>query len=209
VPDAELSERNVTEELRALVALSAAVAWRDPAKLASAIDGAAGVADTLAVEEALVQAHLFVGFPAALHALALWRERTRRAPPPPLPEPHEVRRKRGEQVCRVVYGTAYERLVENIGSLHPDLANWMIEDGYGKVLGRPGLDLRSRELCIVGLLAAQPSPGQLHSHLRGALRAGASTEDVEQALAAVAEVVPHDRAAAAYAVWQRVQERGQ
>lgn len=83
----------------------------------------------------------------------------------------------------------------------------MIEEGYGKVLGRAGLPLALRELCIIGLLAAQPAPGQLHSHLRGALNAGATVADVEEALDAVAAVLPIDRLAAAYGVWQQVRER--
>jgi hypothetical protein len=50
----------------------------------------------------------------------------------------------------------------------------MIVEGYGKVLGRPGLDAGDvRELCIVALLAVAGRAAQLYSHLRGALNAGA------------------------------------
>jgi 4-carboxymuconolactone decarboxylase len=52
----------------------------------------------------------------------------------------------------------------------------MIE-GYGKVL-RSALDLKTRELCIIALLASQDAPHQLHSHLRGALT-GATTAEVD------------------------------
>ena len=34
---------------------------------------------------------------------------------------------------------------------------WMIVEGYGKVLSRPQLDLRRRELCIVAACAAAGS----------------------------------------------------
>ena len=37
----------------------------------------------------------------------------------------------------------------NIKALHPALDTWMIVDGYGKVLGRPQLDLARRELCVI------------------------------------------------------------
>jgi alkylhydroperoxidase/carboxymuconolactone decarboxylase family protein YurZ len=76
------------------------------------------------------------------------------------------------------------------------------------VLGRAGLALRKRELCIVALLAAQPARDQLFSHLRGALLAGASEDEVEAVLDAVAGVLPIERASAAYATWQRVRTRG-
>jgi 4-carboxymuconolactone decarboxylase len=199
------------EETRALVALSAAVALREPAALAAAIDRAAADAAPDAVEEALLQSYLFVGFPAALQAIALWRSRTgRAAPAAPGPDAGADRaawRERGESVCARVYGSAYTALRGNVAALHPEMDAWMVEEGYGKVLGRPGLPLVVRELCIVGLLVAQPAPRQLHAHLRGALNAGAEPDQVEEALDEVAAIVPIDRSAAAYGVWQRVRER--
>jgi 4-carboxymuconolactone decarboxylase len=197
----------MTPALRSLVALSAAIAWRDPAALAAAIERAARLADPQAAEEALLQSYLFVGYPAALNAIAAWRRRTERAAPARLGEPAAIREERGQQVCRAVYGRAYDRLRTNVAALQPELDAWMIEEGYGKVLGRPGMELVARELCVVGLLGAQPAADQLFSHLRGALRVGASIEDLEQALAEVAGVVSPERAAAAYAVWQRVRTR--
>ena len=62
----------------------------------------------------------------------------------------------------------YDRLRENIRHLHPLLDDWMIDEGYGKVLSRPGLDLPRRELCIVAACAATGQDRQLHSHLHGA-----------------------------------------
>ena len=55
----------------------------------------------------------------------------------------------------------------------------MLEEGYGKVLSRPGLDLKVGELCIASLLVGLDAPQQLYSHLRGALNAGATVEEVE------------------------------
>jgi 4-carboxymuconolactone decarboxylase len=46
-------------------------------------------------------------------------------------------RARGQEVCRAVYGGQYPRLRENVRDLHPDMERWMVEEGYGKVLGRP------------------------------------------------------------------------
>lgn len=58
----------------------------------------------------------------------------------------------------------------------------MVEEGYGKVLGRPGLSLLARELCIVALLTVLDVPRQLYSHLRGALNVGGTEEAVDAAL---------------------------
>ena len=102
------------------------------------------------------------------------------------PERAEIDRRtwmdRGEAVCALVYGGQYERLRANVRSLHPDMEHWMVEEGYGKVLGRPGLSLLERELCIVALLAVLDVPRQLYSHLRGALNLGGSEEAVDGAL---------------------------
>ena len=81
----------------------------------------------------------------------------------------------GEATCAAVYGTMYERLRANIRELHPALDEWMITEGYGKVLSRPGLDLARRELCIVAACAARGQDRQLHSHLHGALNVGCLT----------------------------------
>jgi 4-carboxymuconolactone decarboxylase len=83
-------------------------------------------------------------------------------------------------------------LRQNIRALHPALDAWMITDGYGKVLSRPGLDLKTRELCIVAACAASGQQRQLHSHLHGALNAGASTAEVEDALDSLGDLVAAD-----------------
>lgn len=197
-----------------LVALSAALAAGDPDRVAVRLDAAAASVDPAAVEEAILQSYLFVGFPAALNALACWRERTPVAAAPAEGDGALPWRERGERVCRAVYGGAYDALREGVGRLHPDVEAWMVREGYGKVLGRPGLALPLRELCIVGLLAAQDAPRQLHSHLRGALNVGVSEARVaaalEVALAEVARARPRNdggRAVRHRRVWDEVRRR--
>lgn len=199
----------MSEAERALAALAAAIAAEDGVALARAVDRAAAACDAGAVEESLLQSHLFVGFPRALEALAVWRQRSGVPAPESLAE--EDGRDvavRGQAVCATVYGGEYERLRANVKRLHPAYERWMVEDGYGKVLGRAGLSLRVRELCIVAQLAAFGAPRQLYSHLRGALNAGATDADVEAALAEAAVVSRPVRIDEARAVWAMVQSRG-
>jgi 4-carboxymuconolactone decarboxylase len=170
----------MNDALRALVAMCAAVGARNKAALTITMDQAAANADPTHVEEALLQSYLFVGYPIALQALAMWRERTgNEAPAQPSAEDAAMWRQRGETVCAQVYAGQYDRLRANIARLHPDMERWMLEEGYGKVLGRPALDLKVRELCIVSVLVGLDAPQQLYSHLRGALNVGATTEEVE------------------------------
>ena len=81
-----------------------------------------------------------------------------------------------------MYGANYLRLRENVRHLHPDFEAGLVRGGYGRVIGRPGLELRTRELCIAALLAVWNVPRQLHSHLRGALNAGATVDEVDEAV---------------------------
>ncbi|TVP46884.1 MAG: carboxymuconolactone decarboxylase family protein [Gemmatimonadales bacterium] len=182
-----MSEVSPGAGLRALQRMAAAQAARDRegleremARVAAAV--ASGDLRALQVEEALLQSCLFLGFPASLDALERWRRVGGQAAPPPADEGTSTWRTRGLDVCRRVYGSQVEGLRRNIASLHPDIAEWMVDDGYGKVLGRGGLDLRDRELLIAAQLAVQDAPRQLYSHLRGALRNGATEGQVEAML---------------------------
>ena len=149
-------------------------------------------------EEVVLQSYLFAGFPRALNAAREWRKTG--ATDGVLGSglsvggsgsPAEFRRM-GEETCAVVYGKFYEKLRGNIRALHPLLDEWMIVEGYGKVLSRPGLDLQRRELCIIAACAAAGQDRQLHSHLHGALNAGVSRKTVSAALEALVGVVDEE-----------------
>lgn len=191
------------ERVAALVSVSAAIAARDEADLADAMDRALEASGALAVEECVLQSYIFLGYPIALEAMALWRRRSRAAAGPPATDAHTWPA-RGEEVCRTVYAGRYEELRANVRALHPDLERWMVTEGYGKVLGRPRLPLATRELCAVALLAVLDAPRQLYSHLRGALHAGASVAEVEEALAVASRHGGARAAEHAEATWGRL-----
>ncbi|HEU0076300.1 MAG TPA: carboxymuconolactone decarboxylase family protein [Longimicrobiaceae bacterium] len=191
----------------ALVALSAALATRDEATVREAVRRAAAEADPDAAEEVLLQSHLFVGFPDALSALALWREASGRPAPEPLGEACEGWTGRGERVCARVYGANYPKLRANVVAVQPEMDRWMVEGGYGRVIGRPGLDLATRELCIAALLAVWNTPRQLHSHLRGALNAGAPAGEVDAAVETACGFLGAEAAGRVRALWGEVRER--
>lgn len=158
-------------------------------------------------EELVLQSYLFAGFPRALNAAREWRKSQeagagriggsaeRSAVPLFASRANEGYadvfdwRTRGEATCATVYGEFYERLRGNIRELSPSLDEWMIVEGYGKVLSREGLDLGRRELCVVAACAAAGQERQLHSHLHGALNAGVAGEVVRAGLEALGGVV--------------------
>src|SRR5882672_99983 len=120
-----------------------------------------------ALEEVSLMLVLHAGYPAALEACALllrtWPGRARRSREGGV----AAWRASGERLCARVYGAQYRKLVANVDALHPDLAVMMIEQGYGRVLSRPGLDAVTRELVAVTVLASSGWERQLVSHLIG------------------------------------------
>ncbi|HEX5871745.1 MAG TPA: carboxymuconolactone decarboxylase family protein, partial [Longimicrobium sp.] len=99
------------------------------------------------------------------------------------------------------------KLRENVRGLHPDVDGWMVTGGYGRVIGRPGLDLATRELCIAALLAVWNVPRQLHSHLRGALNAGAPVDQVDAAVEIACGFMEPEQAAEARALWGEIRAK--
>lgn len=199
------------ERTRALVRLSAALTGDEPAQRLAMDDAAAASPDE--AEEVLLQSYLFLGIPVALNAFGLWRRRTRRPAPEATgggviePRPGDWTA-RGERVCKAVYAGQYEALREVMAGVHPALDSWAITEGYGKVLGREeALDLRTRELCIVAMLAGTGASRQLHAHFRGCLNVGVSASVVDETLEAVRDLLPAERAAEAGRVWDRVRTR--
>lgn len=194
---------------RQLVSLSAALAARDEEALRGAMESlvSRGPEVRVGVEEVILQSYLFLGYPTALNAFGLWREISGFDAMEGVSDHWEGWEERGKDVCRRVYGDQYENLRRNIEVLHPDMERWMVVEGYGKVLARPGLDLATRELCIAALLAVAGAPRQLYSHLRGALNAGAREDEIEVALELAISHMKDGKPEGARRVWDRVKAR--
>ena len=195
----------------ALVRAAAAVTAGSEARIRETLGEAVERAPGDWIEELILQSYLFAGFPRALNAMREWRRLSGRAAPASDDGERFERvvewREQGEATCATVYGRFYEGLRHNIRELHPALDAWMIVEGYGKVLSRPALDLARRELCIVAACAAARQDRQLHSHLHGALHAGASEAQVEATLRAVAEFSSPADAKRFEALWSKVRGR--
>jgi len=162
------------------------------------------------VDELLLQSILMVGYPRALIAFGVWRKVSGLPSADTDPDQDYGRAgewtKRGEEVCAVVYGENYGKLRESVRALHPAVDSWMITEGYGRTLARPALDLRRRELCTVAQTAVLEAPRQLHSHLRGALNAGASFGQIEGTLSIVNPLLSFDQWKKIKQLWRTVRD---
>jgi 4-carboxymuconolactone decarboxylase len=200
------------EATRGLIKVAAALDDASEAALAALMEEAKGAgAKAEWLEELVLSAVLFAGFPKALVAAAALRlVQPLRADMSDASDYDnwQAWRDRGEATCRRIYGSGYEKLLRNVRALNPALEAWIVTDGYGRTIGRPGLDLKRRELCAIAMLVPQGVPRQLHSHLRGALNAGASEAEVDETLdlTAHASTMHPQRVKAARVLWQQIQE---
>jgi 4-carboxymuconolactone decarboxylase len=178
------------EATRILVRTAAVVATGSESDVRDVLAEAHAGVPQIWIEELLLQTYLFAGFPRTLNALREWRRFAPTSASTDAAEGVAEWETRGRETCRRVYGTMYDRLRRNIDALHPAIDAWMVVEGYGKVLSRPGLDLGRRELCIIAACVASGQERQLHSHLHGALNVGVDAGIVRQALDELAGILP-------------------
>ncbi len=71
---------------------------------------------------------------------------------------------------------------EKFRAINPDAVDYLMKYCFGAYYCRPGLELKIRELCTVAALAVQGRWPQLESHIGGALRVGATKDEVTEVL---------------------------
>lgn len=144
--------------------------------------------------EAVLQVHVFAGFPRTVEAYGVLAEvgglgelgPDERLAEPDLPE-------RGRALFERIYERHADTIRATLEAGHPDFADLIEGHAYGRVLSRPGLAAATRELLAVAALCALGQERQLASHARGAVRCGAAAEDVHAALAEAAELMEPER----------------
>ncbi|WP_102126155.1 carboxymuconolactone decarboxylase family protein [Deinococcus planocerae] len=108
-----------------------------------------------------------------------------------------------------IFGAQEERILARLAALDPDLMGYVRDFAYDTVYERPGLDLKTKELVACALLVSLGSPTELRTHLRGALRAGASEREVREALLLCVPYLGFPRVVAAFSQLQALLEAGQ
>ncbi|KAJ2358830.1 hypothetical protein GGF43_000547 [Coemansia sp. RSA 2618] len=96
---------------------------------------------------------------------------------------------RGMELWKGVYSKQADKLESKIGGWYPDLIEVIQTDLYGRFLSDCRiLDAKSTELCTIGALLPTDVPSQLKSHVLGAGRLGASSDEINSAKT-LAEIV--------------------
>lgn len=179
---------------RALAIFAAAIATGEERAIAEAASELRSMAIARTdLYEVILQSYLFLGFPRMLIAAeclaSAWP-----VPSTEIPATAETDfthwKSRGADLYKQVYGRNADRLRERVMSFAPEIFDWMITEGYGKVLSRPELGIVTRELAVIAFLTVDNRPKQLLSHLKGALLVGATREQLQVSIDDLATIAP-------------------
>jgi len=172
--------------------------------LPRAVAEALTAADGPTVAEAILQGIPYSGFPGAVEALGLLRDRD---PSPPhesvAPESVVPETSDPPAAFRAVYRDGTDAVRAALRARHPDLERWILSFAYGTVMGRGILGLDALEGLAVASLLGQRRRAPLHSHLRGALRNGWSEKELRDLVDDLAPLADPGTVAFAHAIIAR------
>jgi alkylhydroperoxidase/carboxymuconolactone decarboxylase family protein YurZ/ketosteroid isomerase-like protein len=97
-----------------------------------------------------------------------------------------------------------QAMVDKLAATSPDIARLLVDVALGDVLGRPGLDARTRELLAVAMLGALGAEADFVAvHARAALDAGASAAELLEVVMQVVTFAGFPAALRAFAVVEK------
>jgi len=176
-----------------LLALAIVAVWRgDWDALQQAVRAGRGLAMQRAdFEETLLQAVLFCGFPRAVTAFeTLAAHWPAEHPPAGGALGAAEQAAAGQALFAAIYGRNEAAVRAMLLGHHRDFHDFVLEVAYGRVLSRPWLTGRERELLGTAALAASDQLRQFAGHARGALHLGATRQELREVLVTVFGEVP-------------------
>ncbi|SMH34552.1 4-carboxymuconolactone decarboxylase [Azospirillum agricola] len=90
---------------------------------------------------------------------------------------------RGLVVRRAVLGDAHvDRSLARATPFDADFQEYITKQAWGSVWTRPGLDIRTRSMLTIGMLAALGKDGELKLHIRATRNTGVTRDEVKEIL---------------------------
>lgn len=90
---------------------------------------------------------------------------------------------RGMAVRRAVLGDAHvDRSLERATDFDADFQEFITKTAWGQIWTRPGLDIRTRSMLTIGMLAALGKDGELKLHIRATRNTGVTRDEVKEIL---------------------------
>ena len=145
--------------------------------------------------EALLQLVAYTGYPRTINALTTFRAVSGI---PATERPSEewaafatsVWPERGAAIFRQLWPG--HELADSIRPVSAELAEWVINDDFGRIFGRPGLTLLEREAVVIGSLVAQRATPQLRSHRLAFLAVGGSDDMIDDLVLHLTDLLPEN-----------------
>jgi 4-carboxymuconolactone decarboxylase len=135
------------------------------------------------VEEVLLQGVLFCGFPRIVNAFRVLNDEwPSTAAPAGGALPPEERERAGLDLFDAIYAGNANGVKAMLRGCHSELHDFVLDTAYGRILSRPGLSPRMRELIAVGVLALTDQVPQMIAHGRGARKFGATVDELREAI---------------------------
>ncbi|WP_077339144.1 carboxymuconolactone decarboxylase family protein [Pseudocolwellia agarivorans] len=89
----------------------------------------------------------------------------------------------GERMRRQVMSDEFvDRALNNADEFTQPMQDYINDHGWGSTWQREGIDLKTRSLITIAMLAALKAPTELKGHIYGALRNGASKQEIQEVL---------------------------
>lgn len=84
-------------------------------------------------------------------------------------------------------GHAGKAIINDMQEISPDFARMAIEWGFGEVINRPGLDLKTREIALIAscMTLGHAAP-QLKAHIEAALNVGVTRTEIVETIIQIA-----------------------
>ncbi|MBU2923664.1 carboxymuconolactone decarboxylase family protein [Colwellia sp. 4_MG-2023] len=90
---------------------------------------------------------------------------------------------KGEKIRRQVMGEEFvDRALNNADEFTQPMQDFINDHGWGSTWQRSGIDLKTRSLVTIAMLAALRTPQELKGHIRGALNNGATMEEIREVI---------------------------
>ena len=100
---------------------------------------------------------------------------------------NEDKLNRGMAVRRAVLGSAHvDRAEANKTPFDADFQQFITETAWGTIWSRPGLDIKTRHLLTIAMMAALGKEHELAMHIRATSNTGVTPEEVKEVLLQVA-----------------------
>jgi len=89
----------------------------------------------------------------------------------------------GENIRRKVMGDSFvDAALAKTTDFSQPMQDYINTHGWGSTWQREALDLKTRSLVTIAMLAALKAPQELKGHIRGALNNGATVEEIREVL---------------------------